>query len=99
MGTDHKGADRGAIAVGSVGGDAATGATGKDEAADEAVRRGRAARIAVTVVGVLLVAWFFVAWLLLERHIVDAAGESVGTAFGIMVVVSVIGAVRGRGRG
>jgi hypothetical protein len=44
--------------------------------------------VAVTVVGVLLIAWFFVAWLLLERHIVDAAGESLVTAFLLTLAVA-----------
>jgi hypothetical protein len=47
-------------------------------------------------VGVLLVIWFFIAWLALDRHVLDAAGESVGTGFGLLVLVSIIGAVRGR---
>lgn len=46
-------------------------------------------------VGALLVLWFLFAWLVLDRHILDAAGESVGSAFALLVVVSVIGAVRG----
>lgn len=52
---------------------------------------------AVTVGGVLL-SWFFFAWLALDRHIADAAGESVGSGFALLLVVSVIGALRG-GRG
>ncbi len=49
------------------------------------------------VVGVatMLVIWFFFAWLILDRHVLDAAGESVGTAFALGVVVSLIGALRG----
>jgi hypothetical protein len=46
------------------------------------------------VIGALLLAWFLVAWLALDRHVLDAAGESVGTAFALGVLVSVIGAVR-----
>ena len=49
----------------------------------------------VAVVGVLLVVWFFIAWLALDRHILDAAGESLGTAFALLVIVSLIGALRG----
>jgi hypothetical protein len=51
-----------------------------------------------TTVSVALVAWFFIAWLALDRHIADAAGESVGSGFALLLVVSVIGAIRG-GRG
>jgi hypothetical protein len=46
------------------------------------------------VVAVLLVSWFFVAWLMLDRHFLDAAGESVGTACGLLLLVSIIGAFR-----
>jgi hypothetical protein len=52
-------------------------------------------KIGTWVVGFLLVGWFFIAWLALDRHVLDAAGESVGTAFALGVLVSVIGAVRG----
>ena|SRR5215216_5696346 len=98
MGTEHEGADATAVAVRSGDGDSTGGSGTSPGSAAAASDAGRRARVAVTVVGVLLLAWFFVAWLLLERHIVDAAGESVGTAFGLLLVVSVIGAVRGRGR-
>ena len=54
-----------------------------------------AAKVWITVVGVLLVMWFLFAWLILDRHVLDAAGESVGTAFGLAVVVSLVGALRG----
>ena len=49
------------------------------------------------IVGVcaLLFVWFLFAWLILDRHVLDAAGESVGTAFALGVVVSLIGALRG----
>jgi len=59
---------------------------------------GRAWAVASIVVGVMLLAWFFVAWLILDRHFVDAAGESVGTAFALLLAVSLIGAIR-RGTG
>lgn len=49
-----------------------------------------------TVVAVLLVSWFFVAWLMLDRHFLDAAGEAVGTAMGLLLVVSIIGAFRSK---
>ena len=48
----------------------------------------------VGVVAVVLVIWFFFAWLILDRHLADAAGESVGTAFALAVVISLIGALR-----
>ena len=52
-------------------------------------------KILATVAAVLLVVWFFIAWLALDRHVLDAAGESVGSALALLLIVSVIGAVRG----
>lgn len=55
-------------------------------------------RFLVGTVGTLLVIWFFIAWLALERPAADAAGESVGSAFALLLVASAIGAFRGRER-
>jgi hypothetical protein len=55
----------------------------------------RTASAWTTAVGAGLFLWFLFAWLILDRHILDAAGESVGTAFALGVVVSLIGALRG----
>jgi hypothetical protein len=52
----------------------------------------------VAAVAVLLVIWFFIAWLGLDRTPADAAGESVGTALALLLVVSAIGAFRDRAR-
>jgi hypothetical protein len=54
-----------------------------------------AVRFWTTAVGVALLIWFLFAWLILDRHVLDAAGESVGTAFALGVVVSLISALRG----
>jgi hypothetical protein len=53
------------------------------------------ARRTLMGIGALLLMWFLFAWLILDRHVLDAAGESVGTAFALGVVVSLIGALRG----
>ena len=53
-----------------------------------------AVRIVITVVCSALFIWFLFAWLILDRHVLDAAGESVGTAFALGVVASLIGALR-----
>jgi hypothetical protein len=47
------------------------------------------------VVVVILFLWFLFAWLILDRHLLDAAGESVGTAFALGVILSLVGALRG----
>jgi hypothetical protein len=52
-------------------------------------------KVLTSVATVLLVVWFFFAWLALDRHVLDAAGESVGTAFALLLLTSVIGALRG----
>jgi hypothetical protein len=52
------------------------------------------AKFWITVVAVLLMMWFLFAWLILDRHVLDAAGESVGTAFALAVLVSVVGSLR-----
>ena len=41
----------------------------------------------------VLTAWFFFAWLVLDRMMLDAAGEAVGTGLLLLVVTSVIGAL------
>jgi hypothetical protein len=53
-----------------------------------------AVKVWTSVIAVMLVIWFLFAWLILDRHVLDAAGESVGTAFALGVVVSLIGALR-----
>lgn len=54
--------------------------------------------LALTI-GVPLVAgagWFLLAWLAVHEPAGDAAGEGLGVAFGVLIVVSVIGTVRSR---
>jgi hypothetical protein len=45
--------------------------------------------VTVSLVGLGLVAWFFFAWLALDRNIYDAAGESVGSGLLLLVIISV----------
>lgn len=63
-----------------------------DESAKSAGISRAALAWSVTVV-IGLTAWFFFAWLVLDRHLLDAAGESVGSALLLLIVVSVVGAV------
>lgn len=53
----------------------------------------RHVRIIAWLVAAGLVAWFFFAWLWLDRNVLDAAGESVGSGLLLLIVVSVVGAV------
>jgi hypothetical protein len=54
-----------------------------------------AVRVWAAVIVVILFMWFLFAWLILDRHVLDAVGESVGTAFALGVIVSLVGALRG----
>lgn len=53
------------------------------------------AKLSVGVVATSLMLWFLFAWLVLDQHVLDAAGESVGTAFVLGMLVSLVGALRG----
>ena len=53
----------------------------------------RAALAWSVAVAIGLTAWFLFAWLVLDRHLLDAAGESVGVALLLLIMVSVVGAV------
>ena len=57
----------------------------------------RNVRITACVVVVGLIAWFFFAWLALDRHVLDAAGESVGSGLLLLLIVSVLGMLLKRG--
>jgi len=57
----------------------------------------RNVRITASIVTVGLIAWFFFAWLALDRHVLDAAGESVGSGLLLLLVVSVVGMLLKRG--
>jgi hypothetical protein len=50
--------------------------------------------IGSAIVAVILVTWFFVSWLAMGRLAVDAAGESIGSGFALLLVVTLVGAVR-----
>jgi hypothetical protein len=43
-----------------------------------------------------LAAWFLIVWLAMGGTLIDAAGESVGTGLVILLVISIVGAVRKR---
>ncbi|WP_326551173.1 hypothetical protein [Micromonospora sp. NBC_01813] len=42
----------------------------------------------------LLVGWFFFGWLVLRQGFIDSVGEVLGTAFALLLAVSVIEAAR-----
>jgi hypothetical protein len=47
--------------------------------------------------GLVLFTWFLFGWLVLEQGFIDSVGESLGTAFAVLLAISIIGTVR-RGR-
>lgn len=50
--------------------------------------------VAYAVAGVVLFGWFLFGWLVLQQGFVASVGESVGTGFALLLIVSVIGTVR-----
>ena len=57
----------------------------------------RPVRIVAALVLLGLMAWFFFAWLALDRQVIDAAGESVGSGLLLLVLVSITGMLFKRG--
>ncbi|MEV0713501.1 hypothetical protein [Asanoa sp. NPDC050611] len=47
-----------------------------------------------TLLVVLLFAWFLYGWLVQRQGLVASIGESAGTGFATLVVVSIIGSIR-----
>lgn len=63
---------------------------------------GRVNRVIVAGITVLLAlgaGWFALSWQVMNNGAADAAGEALGVMFALLIVVSVVGAVRGRGGG
>jgi hypothetical protein len=53
----------------------------------------RTALIWVALAGGALTAWFFFAWLVLDRMMLDAAGEAIGSGLLLLLLISIIGAL------
>ena len=53
-----------------------------------------AAVVWAVLAGVAVVGWFLLAWLRLGHTVVEAAGESLGSAFALLLLVSVVGSLR-----
>ena len=54
----------------------------------------RATVIGYAVVAVGLVGWFLFGWLVERQGFVNSVGESAGTAFALLLVISIVGTVR-----
>jgi hypothetical protein len=46
------------------------------------------------LLGVVLTGWFLFGWLVQDQGLVDSVGESLGTAFALLLAVSVVGTIR-----
>lgn len=55
----------------------------------------RAALVALVLVA-LATGWFLMSWTVMHTPPVEALGEALGVAFGLLILVSVVGAVRRR---
>lgn len=55
--------------------------------------------VGLVVTLVLAAGWFVLSWIVMKSSPVDAFGEAVGVALGLLIVLSVIGAVLNRPRG
>lgn len=67
---------------------------------DEEVERpgmARGAQLVLMLVSLALFGWFLYAWRVRGIRMADAAGESIGTALVLLILVSIVGAIR-RGR-
>jgi hypothetical protein len=54
----------------------------------------RATIIWYSLVAAMLFGWFLFGWLVLRQGFVDSVSESVGSAFALLLVVSIVGTLR-----
>jgi hypothetical protein len=65
-------------------------------------RTARVSRATVSgyvVVAILLVGWFLFGWLVTRQGFINSVGESAGTAFALLLIISIVGTVRASRRG
>ena len=53
-------------------------------------------RLVLAILVAAASAWFLISWKLMQTAPGDAASESVGASLGVLVLISVIGALRGK---
>lgn len=64
--------------------------------ADDTRRDAWRAVLVALVLAVLAAGWFLMSWTVMHTPPVEAVGEALGVAFGLLILVSVVGAVRRR---
>ena len=65
-----------------------------DEPARERMSGLAIAGVVLTVV--LALTWFYVSWRVLKSPLTDAVGETVGSLAAVLLIVSIVGAIRRR---
>jgi hypothetical protein len=50
----------------------------------------------VVLTAVLALTWFYVSWQVLKSPLTDAVGETVGSLAAVLLIVSIVGAIRRR---
>lgn len=51
--------------------------------------------LAVVALALVAVGWFLLSWRVMHTSPADAGGEALGVVFALLVVISVVGAIRG----
>ncbi|MGW0432325.1 hypothetical protein ACWDV4_07240 [Micromonospora sp. NPDC003197] len=54
----------------------------------------RATIVWYSLAGSILFGWFLFGWLVLEQGFVDSVGEAAGSAFALLLLISIVGTVR-----
>ncbi|GAB2929787.1 hypothetical protein GCM10027280_16660 [Micromonospora polyrhachis] len=54
----------------------------------------RATIVWYSLAGGILFGWFLFGWLVLEQGFVDSVGEAAGSAFALLLLISIVGTVR-----
>lgn len=54
----------------------------------------RATIVWYSLAGAILFGWFLFGWLVLEQGFVDSVGEAAGSAFALLLLISIVGTVR-----
>ncbi|MER7455733.1 hypothetical protein [Micromonospora sp. NPDC126480] len=62
------------------------------QAPDEPVSTGTV--VAYVAAGVLLFGWFLFGWLVQQQGFIASVGETAGTAFGLLLVIAIVGTYR-----
>ncbi|MDG4821528.1 hypothetical protein O7635_06615 [Asanoa sp. WMMD1127] len=65
---------------------------------DQAAPVSRLTVVSYALIAVLLLAWFLYGWLVQRQGLINSIGESAGTGFATLLIISIVGSIR-RARG